>query len=360
MKTKKTLLYPKKKTTISIVALHKNINTSRQKFSINKSTYNELIQPKSTRSSFSIRNSLIAAKPKLSVPLITKPSLNQIKHSILFNGLNKSKNSYEAHSTIHSITGFNSKILKHSMNILKENGHKTNRTITNLPSGKNIRLGKVKIKSTKCSINSQYVKLDEIIGNNVNKVQKKMPKKEVKKLFLSTRVINNNVNSKKVKNANNYSHIDPLPKAVTEGNEVPLISKKRASTKTIKDSIISLNQNTSISQEKIKSDLLKTNQKEYTLDDILDNTFGNDDNNDCDKVGDLYSVVKKIKFELVDPKRINIWSVYNDNYESFCNEFNDKYSSQFTHNKLSDSKITNSSHSTQQNSNKKTPTVKTF
>ena len=164
----------------------------------------------------------------------------------------------------------------------------------------------------------------------------------------------------KVKNANNYSHIEPLPKAVTEGNEVPLISKKKASTKTIKDSIILLIHDTSISKDKINNDLLKTNQKEYTLNDILENNFGNDDNNECDKVGDLYSVVKKIKFELVDPKRINIWSVYNDNYESFCNEFNDKYSSQFAHNKLSDSKITNSSHSTQQNSNKKTPTVKTF
>ena len=360
MKTKKTIVYPKKKTTISIVALHKNINTSRQKYTINKSSYNELIQPKSTRSSFSIRNSLITSKPKLSVPLITKHSLNQTKHSILFNGLNKSKNSYETHSTIHSITGFNSKNIKNSKNFLKENGHKTNRTITNLPSGKNYSLGKVKIKSTKCSINSLYVKLDDILGNNINKVQKKMPKKEDKKLFLSTRVINNNVNSKKVKNANNYSHIEPLPKAVTEGNEVPLISKKKASTKTIKDSIILLIHDTSISKDKINNDLLKTNQKEYTLNDILENNFGNDDNNECDKVGDLYSVVKKIKFELVDPKRINIWSVYNDNYESFCNEFNDKYSSQFAHNKLSDSKITNSSHSTQQNSNKNTPTVKTF
>ena len=178
MKTKKTIVYPKKKTTISIVALHKNINTSRQKFTINKSSYNELIQPKSTRSSFSIRNSLITSKPKLSVPLITKHSLNQTKHSILFNGLNKSKNSYETHSTIHSITGFNSKNIKNSKNFLKENGHKTNRTITNLPSGKNYSLGKVKIKSTKCSINSLYVKLDDILGNNINKVQKKMPKKK--------------------------------------------------------------------------------------------------------------------------------------------------------------------------------------
>lgn len=151
-----------------------------------------------------------------------------------------------------------------------------------------------------------------------------------------------------------------MPKAITEGNEVPLISKKKNSTKTIKESIISLINETSISKEKIPNDILKTHEKEYTLDDILNNDFINDDNNECDKIGDLYSVVNKIKFELVERKQINIWSVSNDKYDKFCNEFNDKYSSQFVHNKLSDSKITNSSHSTQQNSSKKTPTVKTF
>ena len=100
-----------------------------------------------------------------------------------------------------------------SKNTTKQKTHVINKTVTTLPTARNYSIGKkvTKQKIGKCSINSIYVKLDDILGNavrtepNENQKKKIKPKKENKKHFIFN-------NPKRSKNETNYSNIDKYSK----------------------------------------------------------------------------------------------------------------------------------------------------
>ena len=368
MKTKKQVDNNKKKnqTTISIITLLNKKVLSKSKNNTIKTSLKEKSVPNTSRTNTSINTTRISTKPKEG---IKKAPTNKTKHTILFSGINSTRISFEknSHTIMNSITSFNSKLnnnKEQSKNRTKQKTHVINKTVTTLPTARNYSIGKkvTKQKIGKCSINSIYVKLDDILGNavktepNENPKKEMKPKKENKKQFIF----------KRSKNETNYSNIEKYSKcAITDVNVSQGIKKKKSTNPNLKLNLLSLIQENknSFLQEKKKNKNNKTflgiksniNKTEYTIDNVLDNEksdikglFPEFDNYD-----DLYSIVRKLNYEKIEPKKINFFSTKNEYYETFSVEYNKKFNNLFSHGKLSESKLTNTSHSTQDNSNKK-------
>ena len=374
MKTKKQIDNNKKKnqTTISIITLLNKKVLSKPKNNTIKPSIKEKSVPNTSRTNTSINTTRISTKPRVAKQGIKKAPTNKTKHTIIFSGLNSTKISFEknSHTIMNSITSFNSRLNNNneqSKNTTKQKTHVINKTVTTLPTARNYSIGKkvTKQKIGKCSINSIYVKLDDILGNavrtepNENQKKKIKQKKENKKHFIFN-------NPKRSKNETNYSNIDKYSKcAITDVNISQGMKKKKSNNTNLKLNLLSLireNKN-SFLQEKKKNKNNKTflgiksniNKTEYTIDNVLDNEksgikglFPEFDNFD-----DLYSIVRKLNYEKIDPKKVNLFSQKNENYETFSVEYSKKFNSMFTHGKFSESKLTNTSHSTQENSNKK-------
>ena len=105
---------------------------------------------------------------------------------------------------------------------------------------------------------------------------------------------------------------------------------------------------------------------EYDLSFII-NADNNDNNNrnyysnanepnlELDNFDDLNSVVMKLQVDKIDINKQSIFSIDNNHlYERYVSEFHVKFNSKFSQGKHLTPKLTNTSRSTQENSNKKT------
>lgn len=380
MKAKKNNEIQKKKPNpINIISLINNKFFLKPKLTTITHMTKEKSVPKTTRTQYSFNFPNKSKNVNISKPIIKKVPEHKKKHAILISGINSTKISFEknSHTIVNSITSFNTKVnnpnnTKQNLNISKYPTHTINKTSTNFSSrplsigGKNM---KPKGKVGKCSINSIYVKLDDIMGakvitdpNDFLDIQGIKPKKEIKKVFTLNHKNNNKTDI-------NCSNVDVCPQyAITEVDEVQKKNeqkKNKLSNGNIKVNLLSLIQENkkNLLLEKIKNKNVKNlinikskvSKTEYTLDNILNHEKNDEKEHylEFDNFDDLYSIVKKINFDKIDPLKENIFSSSNLIYDKFSNEYNKLFNTMFSHNKLSESKLSNISNSTQDNSNKK-------
>lgn len=235
---------------------------------------------------------------------------------------------------------------------------------------------KSKSKTRKRSINSIYLKLNDISlckpflnqlnqsnhynTNNSKIISKKKevlqkPQKHTKLFALYPK--KKDLSIKFPHQKNNFSITERITNSITESNNNNInISSRNAPRKVNKTSLtklslLTLNENQTIQNKHMKT--FTTVLNEFDLSCVL-NSKESDSNCVTDAFDDLNSIVRKLPLNKIEINEPNIFSTEkNKMYEIYKMEFDSKFQALFRKGKQCSPKLTNTSRSTQENSNKK-------